>query len=194
MSDYLFDTPWWLLILLVITGGTLFYYGNARLDKTLKRVGLSIIGIAVVLFITSWLIDTPKEKVTRNTKNFVKAVVARDTGALDKLLSPRVSIGTWDKQSILKGVKDYADQFGLKSAHITGMNISDNENVIVVHLAVFSDHDSPAVAVPTVNSKWEFDWEDTEQGWLLRNINCEGVGSMDGDAAQRRYFDRLPTK
>src|SRR5436305_1331900 len=133
MSDYLFDTPWWLLILLLATGGSLFYFGNARLDKTLKRVGLAIAGLAVLLCITSYLVDTPKEKVVRNTKNFVQAVVARDTKTIDKLLSPRVSIGTWDRQAILNGAKIYADQFGLKAAHITGMNVVPNDNVIVVH-------------------------------------------------------------
>jgi hypothetical protein len=192
MSDYLFDTPWWLLTLLVVAGVSLFLFGNARLDKALQRVGLAIIGVAILLCITSWLVDTPKEKVIRNTKAFVKAVVARDTKTLDKLLSPRVSIGTWDKTAILEGAKSYADQFGLKAAHISGMAISDNDNLIVVHIAVFSEHDSPMVPISTINSKWEFDWENTDHGWLLRDIIPEGVGNLDGDSTQRRYFARPP--
>src|SRR5437764_8169317 len=89
MNDLLFDTPLWLLGLLVIVGAALFWSGNNRRDKTLKLVGLAVLLAGVVLGVLSYFIDTDKERAVRQTRQIVAAADRRDWDAFGRLLDPR---------------------------------------------------------------------------------------------------------
>src|SRR4051812_8114590 len=92
MNDLIFDTPLWLLGLLVVVGAALWWSGNNRQDKTLKRLGLVVLLAGVLLGVVSYLVDTDKEGAARQTRQIVSAAERRDWDAFGKLLDPRTHV------------------------------------------------------------------------------------------------------
>src|SRR5215471_10408707 len=121
MREPLFDTPWWLLALLGIVGFALLMSGNARQNKSILRSGIAVLLAGALLTVMSYLVDTPREKVIKGTRALVKAAVDRDKTVLNAELHPNASLAGWKRQQIIDGAVAYADQFGLKSATITGI-------------------------------------------------------------------------
>src|SRR5438874_2004457 len=163
MSEWLFNTPWWMLTAVVIAGVVAWWSGNNRQNKRLKQVGLLVLLLGVVWATVGWAIDTPVEIVRKNTRQFIAAVLARDKTKLDALLHPKAGLYHWGRQDIIDGATAYADQYGLKAAHITQLDPGKPEaGMITVLLTVFSDHESSMVPVTTINSSWTLDWWETD--------------------------------
>jgi 4-amino-4-deoxy-L-arabinose transferase-like glycosyltransferase len=99
-SELLFDTPWWLLALLAVAGAALFISGNARLEKRLKLAGLGLVAAAVLLLALSRLVDTDREKVEKQTRQLMAAVVQRDQQGVRRQLHPQASLGVWNRDDI----------------------------------------------------------------------------------------------
>jgi hypothetical protein len=192
MTQYLFDPPLWLLAALFAAGLTIFWVGNKRLDKTMKWVGLAVLLADVALAVTGYLVDTPAEIVTRQTRQFVQAVVKRDPKTIDALLAPQAQVGIWSKQDIVEGAKDYADRFGLKGAHVTGIEADDHRPQMSTNFVVFSDHDSPTIS-STVRTGWQFDWAQQPDGsWRILRITYVPMKEQDPTAVASQYFNRKP--
>ena len=115
MQDFLFDTPWWAFVMIGIVGVALFMSGNARQNKGALRAGVAVLLVGVLLAITSYLVDTPKEKVLKGTHALVTAAVDRDKATMNAELHPSATLAGWNRQQIIDGAATLADQFGLKS-------------------------------------------------------------------------------
>jgi hypothetical protein len=178
MRDLLFDTPWWLFTLIGIVGISLVMSGNGRQNKGTLRAGIAVLLVGVLLGVLSYLVDTPKEKVLKGTHALVDAAVTRDKATLAANLHPNASLAGWDRQQIIDGAVRYAEQFGLKSATITGT---------VRVMATFQGKDLPYDNVPT---DWQLDWWETSDGkWLLKNITPMGSGNLSGGQMSKQYFN-----
>ncbi len=170
MSDLLFDTPWWLLVLLIGGGAGIWYVGNTRTDAKIKTAGLAVLVLGVVLALLSYFVDTDKEIVARRTRQLVASVVDRNWDVFTSLLDPQTSFaGAYKNRSqIVDGAKKTVEAMGLKSASITSMEVTQNETVITVNLTAVSTlditMDRPAP------SSWRFDWQNTGTGWKLVEI------------------------
>src|SRR5688572_31859403 len=92
MTDYLFDTPYWLLALLAVIGVAILVSANARQDKRLGGIGAAVLALGVVLALVSYFVQTDKEKALSRTRELVTAVEKKDTAALDRLLHPGAQI------------------------------------------------------------------------------------------------------
>src|SRR4051812_33750736 len=125
MRDLLFDTPWWLLTPIGVTGIALLMAGNSRQDRTLIRSGLGVILLGIALAVVSYLVDTPREKVVKGTHALIDAAVARDGQAMANQLHANAVLGGWNRKQIIEGAPVYADRFGLKKATITGMDVKE---------------------------------------------------------------------
>jgi len=181
-----------MVFLLLVAGAVIFWSGNKRLDKTLKIIGLTVALLAILWGIVSWFVDTDREIVMKQTRQFVDAVVRRDMPTMTRLLHPKASMVMWNRDNIITGAKVYSDLYGLKGAHITGMDVEDDKTQITVNFAVFSEHDAAVVPATTVNSTWQFGWVDTTDGWRLMNLVPLKIGNLDQTGAQRQYFERKP--
>jgi hypothetical protein len=123
VRDLLFDTPWWLLTLIGVSGVALFMSGNSRQNKQLLRGGVGVILLGVLLAVVSYLVDTPREKAIKGTHALVAAAVARDGQTLGSYLHPAAALAGWNRKQIIEGAPIYADRFGLKGATITGWTL-----------------------------------------------------------------------
>jgi len=96
-----------------------------------------------------------KEKVIKGTHAILQATVARDKTILAANLHPTRPLPGGGGQQIIDGAVQYADQFGLKSATITGTEIKENPGMITVTMRVigtFQSQKLPYDNVPTTGN------------------------------------------
>jgi hypothetical protein len=169
MNDLLFDTPLWLLGFLVIVGAALFWSGNNRQDKTLKRLGLAVLLAGLVLGVLSYFIDTDKERAVRQTRQIVAAIERKDWDGFSKLLDARTHVLIYNnRDDIVQGAKVTADAIGLKALHVTGMEVEQKDTVINVDFNVLSEQER-SMGRPVVTS-WRFVYQNFGAGWKLDTI------------------------
>jgi hypothetical protein len=184
MTDLLFSTPWWLPTAIILAGVFLFITGNARQMGGQRNAGLGLIGLAIVLILVSWLVETDRERVTRESRELVKSVEGRDWTKMRSLLDPRVSLGISsatiysNREDLVKGAQAKAEQYGLKSVIITSLDAEQTQTIITVTLTVLTDQD--ATMGRPVTSSWQFEWEQLGKEWALYRITCLGIGSEKG--------------
>jgi hypothetical protein len=168
MNDLLFDTPLWLLGLLIIVGATLFWSGNNRQDKTLKRLGLAVLLIGILMGAMSYFVDTDKEAAQRRTRQIVTAVDRKDWVALGKLLDPQTHAIIYNNPTdIVEGAKRTADFIGFKGLRIIGTEVEQKDTVINVYLKVLSEQERSGGPVLT---NWRFVYQNFGNGWKLDSI------------------------
>jgi 4-amino-4-deoxy-L-arabinose transferase-like glycosyltransferase len=170
MSDLLFDTPWWLLAILIGGGGYIWYVGNTRMEKSWKIGGIAVAALGLLLILTSWLVVTDKEYCDKRTRQIVEAASHRDWPALEKLLDPQSSVEAiyTDRDQIIAGAQKTVDKIGLTSASITSMQVKQTDTVITADVSILSYQDI-TMGRPIITS-WRFDWENTGGGWRLVRI------------------------
>jgi len=179
MADLLFDTPYWLLGLLVLLGVGLFISGNSRQEARVRTAGLGVIALAVLLVLLSYFIDTDKEKVAKQTRELVTAVQKRDRATLDRLLHPRASMLWMTKPDIIDKAVWGADQYhldniGVSSIDTTQPNPTEIETQITVSTHVeFGGYSGEAP------SSWRLTWQRTGSGWQLTDIKATKLPGVD---------------
>ena len=190
MKDILFDTPFWMLAGLAIVGISLFVAGNNRVDRTLRNVGLGVMAAGLLLFLMSWLVDTDKEKCVKNTRALVHAVQERDWPTFEKLVSPRCTVRLpvagvvyRSKDELRKATEIAADKFGLRNNTVTGVQVNDTGDFIKIGLGVLSEGN---IGAPLVTS-WELEWQDTDNGWELTDLNALRIGNDSGSEMQHHF-------
>ncbi len=193
MTRLLFDTPWWFPALLVGVGVALFWNGNCRLDKQLRRVGIGVIAAGVLVVLLSYFVDTDLEKAVNQSKALTRAVEKRDWTALRAILDPGTTLtvagGSFqmyaNRDEIVSGAQQAVERFGVSSVHILGTDAEENGPVINVAMRVASEHDvSMGRPIP---STWRFDWQKSGDAWALVQIVNITVANLSGDNAGRQF-------
>jgi hypothetical protein len=182
MSDYLFDTPYWVLGVVGVVGIALLVSANARQDKRLRSVGLGLLGVAVLLGLLSVFVDTDKEKVNQRTRQLVTAIEKKDKATVERLLHPKARLGGRDgmtKPEIVERTGTAIDQFNIKGIRITAMDTrpADAGDIEVI-LSATADMDLQ-VWSGGMPSDWRLVWENTGTEWQLRDIIPMKIPTMD---------------
>ena len=184
MKDFLFDAPLWVLCVLVAAGIAIWWAGNNRVDKPMKRIGLLVLLAGIALALTSFVFDTDAEKVTRKTEQLVDSINARDWKTFESILDPRTSFTIYkNRDDIVAGAKLTTDAIGLKSARITGMNVDKKDTVITIDLKALSEQDR-TMGRPIL-SEWRFDWQNFGTGWKLMTITPLRSDQVSAEEIQR---------
>jgi hypothetical protein len=190
MKDFFFDAPLWILCVLVAAGVAIWWAGNNRVDKPMKRIGLVVLLAGIALAGVSFFFDTDAEKVTRKTEQLVQSINARDWTTFESLLDPRTRFAFYgDRDTIVKGAKQTADDIGLKSARVTGMTVNKQDTVISIDLRAISEQDR-TMGRPVVTD-WRFDWQNLGTGWKLMTITPLKGEQVTAEEIQRN-LSRLP--
>lgn len=192
MRDFFLATPWWVFVGLAVLAVFLLVSGNNRQDKQLKRAGLGVLVLGLILFAVSWLIETPPEIARRQTKEFVDAVMKRESEPLERLLHSNASLAKWNKADIVYGAKSYAEQFGLTGNMISGMEIDEQAGMVVVTLSNITSFESSRAPIGTMPNHWELNWLETSGGWKLKDITLIGIGQTDARDVKSLYFSGKP--
>jgi hypothetical protein len=191
MQDFFFQIPWWAPASLIAAGIGIWVWGNNRLRIREKRIGLALVLLAVLLSAISYFVDTPSETVDRLTRQFVSAVVARDTARTGELLHPDAIAFNWDRQDIINGAQYYAEKTGLTGARVTGLQVAKDGPDLVSYLNVWSDHaGGPELPATNLTSQWKLVWAGQGKSWRLIEIVPLQIGTVQGDQVQHTYLER----
>jgi len=177
LSQLLFDTPWWLPTGIALAGVVLFFYANVRREWKLRNAGAGVVLLAILLAAISYGVDTDIEKVNKRTKQFVTAVNERDWTTFRSLLDTRTSFAIYrNADELTSGAEKTSDAIGLKSVTVFSMEPQQTDTLITVYLAVWSTQDFTMLR--PIKSNWQFDWQETSEGWVLRTIRPLGGDSL----------------
>lgn len=192
MDRWLFETPWWLLSAIAIAAVALLVSGNNRQNSRIKAAGLIVLGLAAALWAVSYFIETPREIATRQTREWVTAVVAKDSATLDRHLHPKASLERWNREDILTGAVKYADQYGLESATILSLDSAPNPVEVETNITVLSRHDAKRSIVSTINSSWRLIWVKDGDRWVIQSIEPLKIGQSEKGQFRNDLFGRSP--
>jgi hypothetical protein len=182
MTDLLFATPWWLPTAIIVAGIVVFISGNKRQKIGMRNTGAGLLLLAVALMAVSYLVETDREKVTRQTRELVKAVETRDWPKMQSMLDARVSLATVmgpiyaNRDLVVQGAKDSVEHYGLKSVMVKSVEAGEGSTDITVSMDVFSVQD--ATMGQLVPSSWQLDWSQNGKDWVLFRITCLKIGNQ----------------
>src|SRR3984885_1566918 len=167
LDHLLFETPWWLPTSLIGMGIAIFLAGNRRQEKKVMTIGIVLALLGISNALVSYFVMTDMEKVVARTKQLVVSVNNRDWETFRSLLDPQTSLdGYHNRDQLVAGAKATAQQIGLKSVRITGLNTQQRDTLIIVNIRAFSEQDAAGPAV----TDWQLQWQNFGNGWLLYNI------------------------
>jgi hypothetical protein len=182
MTRYLFDTPYWLLALLAIVGVGLLVSANARREKRLAWAGGLALFVAALLVLLSLIVETDKEKVVARTRELVRAIEAKDTATMDRLLHPGAKLVGTDlkKADIIDVAPRDVERYQLKNIRIA---LEDPKQVSAGMIDVTGTitADAPGIGIMGTPTDWQFSWIKTPDGWRVRDIRPLkfSIGSID---------------
>ena len=192
MTNLLFSTPWWLPTLLIGVGAVLFWTGNRRQESGVRSVGLALIGLALVVCMVSYCVDTDLEKCVKRSKALVYDVEKQDWAGMQAILDPHCTVSVLnsaelyaDRATIINAAKAAVDRYGVKNVRIFSTNAEQTGSLITITLGVLSDHDN--VGVGTINTAWQLDWQQSGDHWSLVRITNLKIGNTTGDAASQQF-------
>lgn len=190
MTDLLFDTPWWLPLLVAGVGVILFVTGNKRVENKVRYTGLAVIGLAGVLVAVSYLVDTPTETAERKTNEFVKAFNAQDWQAFGSVLESDTVVSLHSlplytgRDDIVEAGKNAYTRYGFKSTNALMSSAERADTVITVTITILTQEGTMG---RTFNSDWAFEWQQSADGWTLVEIRCLQIGRETGESMRRMF-------
>jgi hypothetical protein len=192
MSDLLFASPWWVPTCIFGIAIVLFISGNKRQQPRVRNAAIAVALLGVLLIALNYFVETDKEKVLRHTRELVTAVQDRDWNKMKSLLSPQVSLGTpkgtvySNRDVLLKGATDSVEQYQLKSASITSLDVEQTQTVITATLNVWTVQD--ATYGRPLPSGWQLVWEQTGNDWTLSQITCVSIANESVDNLATKFL------
>ena len=192
VKTLLFDTPWWLPTAIVTVGAVVFYSANKRQEGRLRTVGIGVVLLGVVLAAVSYFVDTDLEKAVKRTKQLVGAFEKKEWETMRSLLHPKASLGILnfpatlynDRDTIVAKAKEASEKYNFKRVMVTGTEARQDQTLITVTINVISEQDGP---VGTVTSTWQFDWQETADGWYLYDIRAVQIGRMESQQIAPKF-------
>lgn len=179
MTDFLFDTPYWFLGLLIVVAVALWLSGNARQETRLKTAALAAFLLSAGLFLLSYFVDTEKEKVQKRTRQVVEAVEKKDKTTLNTLLHPNATMLWMAKADIVDKVGSAVDEYHLSNIRINALDAEQPaKNQINADVSVTAHVENSGGAFDPPSS-WQLVWEKTNQGWQLREIRAVKIPGID---------------
>jgi hypothetical protein len=185
MTDLIFHTPWWLPTLIALAGVVLFVTGNQRVENRVRLAGVGVIGLAILLALVSYFVDTPRETAERKSRDLCYAFERADwptmTSILDRgtnISAPGASIYA-NRDEIVSAAKKAHERYGFKTVRVLSTSTEQQDTLITVDLVLLTEQS--AAYVNTLNSEWQFDWEKRQDGWVLSEIRALKIGNATGD-------------
>lgn len=174
LTDLVLHVPWWAAALLALAGAALAVVGNRRLDKTMQRLGVALVLLAVVLAILHAIFPSQREILEKRTRQIVAAIDHKDWSALHNLLETNTALGTASRtlatgrDTITSLTKSASETYGLKSIWISGIQSRRTDTLITVSVDVVSNQDE-TLDRPVASSA-QFDYQENGDDWVLEKI------------------------
>jgi len=198
LEDVLFAPEWWMLVAGTLLAVVAFVLGNRRLDNKLMASSGVLLLFVGIWWLIGWSVETSREAALGGTRRFIAAVVARDERLMIELLSPAATLGAFNRDDIASSAKVYAEQFGLKSALITGSELEERGSQVNCTIRVISQHEGGQRNSPdTLPTDWQFTWgkmpESDGGNWKIVQITPIRIGNQEVSGIVGRFFTRRPS-
>jgi len=165
MNELLFDTPLWILLGLVGVGVTVFLVGNNRVNTQIRLAGLVALLLGMTLWLSSYFIETFKEKCESRTHDIADAVDAQDCDGLGRLIDTGTQFGGLRGRGMSKILETAASEIGFKGLTVIGTTTQATDATADVSLRVLAEVNT---SVPPTT--WLFQYEKRSDGILLSRI------------------------
>jgi hypothetical protein len=191
MTDWLFDTPWWLPVLIAGIGVVVFVSGNKRLDSKVRMAGLAVIALAVLLVAVSYFVDTPRERAVNQTRELCYAFERADWPTMSRILDPSATVTVLsapiyaNRDELIAAAKTAHEKYGFRSVRVLNTNSEQVQSQITVTLTLLTEQNT-AIA-NTLTSQWQFEWQESRDGWTLVEVRALKIGNAQ-DAQMRPMF------
>lgn len=192
LTDYLFDTPWWLPSLIGVVGAVLAYTANKRQETRLRTIGLLVILLAATLAVVSYLVDTDLERAEKQTRRLVNAFEEEDWAMFRAMLDRNTSLGVLNGVTLYRGgdqiaakAREASDKYGFRAVNVTSMKSRQDQTLITVTIAVISTQD--VTAMRPITSTWEFDYVESADGWYLNEVRAVEIGRQQGQGMESMF-------
>jgi hypothetical protein len=214
MLQLLAHTPWWLVVVILLTGAIALYYDNRKNTKHIGKIGLIVFTAGVLLGAAHFLIDTDPERMESNTRQIVADIDAQNWPGLQTMFDSQTNLdfsglappglsNVQGAEKIAQLMQAEAKQIGLKRAVLTGTRIEQNGDLIVVAFNIASWQQ--ATGDPVVTS-WQFNWRNRDGRWVvdsIKAIDLSGISAappapteetaQSAAAAPLKFVELLPT-
>jgi len=186
MTDLLLSPPWWLYCFVIAIGLFVWVSGNKRTDRRSRWIGIGVMLLGAVMAAMSFLIETDAQKVDRESKELVQAVVDQNWSKFQSLLAPdaRLSIEGLaplfhSRDEVVAGAKLGVNRYGLRGASAGVEETKKQDYIISTTVRVYSTGDvDPGHPLP---SRWQFDWIKGPDGrWVISEIRAIEIGTSKG--------------
>jgi hypothetical protein len=191
MTDLIFQTPWYLPILIAGVGVVLFLTGNARVEKRIRTAGLAVVCLGILLAVVSYLVDTPRETAEKRSRELCYAFEKADWPTMTSMLDTGTSVTVLGnpvyatRDEIIAAAKRAHAQHGFKSVRVLRANAEQQDTLITVDLMLLTEQSS--AIVQTLNSEWQFIWEKRQEGWVLTEVRAVKIGNATGDSMKPMF-------
>jgi hypothetical protein len=182
LFNFFAEMPWYIPTTLVLVGGIVLYTGMNRLNERLRSGGAIALILGLLLFVTSWSLESDREKVTSLSRQLVKNVEKRDWTALEELLHPKVKVAVFrGREVVVEAIKLAVNRSDLKSTTITSVSAKPQGNaVIMVQIQVYAD----TAVVGSAVTNWQMEWDKLGGRWQATEITPLGGPSISSDALE----------
>jgi hypothetical protein len=160
----------------------------------MRNIGLGVIVLGVLLFLISWIVDTPEEKCVKRTKQLVQAVEKRDWDSFNKLVLPRCRLSILgapgssfyrSREEILAGAREGTERWDVKTARVYKSEAKTNIDYISVDIDVYSEQTQGYMQ--SLTTSWQLDWQDTPDGWMCQEVIAKRIGNQGGEQLRRVF-------
>lgn len=188
-GDVVFDTPWWLPVLIVAIGTFVFVSGNRRQQAGTRNAGAGIIFLAILIVLLTLFVDTPKKIARRESRQLIESAVNGDWTTFQSLLEPDAGLRMLgsstlyaDAKELTAAAKAGTQRVHLKEAHIRSMEVTESGSMVTTTLALLTEQEE--AAAPVLQSTWQFEFQQTAGLWRIHEIRAIQIGELSGDEAE----------
>jgi hypothetical protein len=182
--DFLYDTPWWLLLLLFAIGGLFAWSGYSKRDKLIGGIGLSLLLAGIALYALSRMVETDPKQVVRRSGELVAAVERGDWTGVGTYLEPNATVSMpgsknfcEDRQQVLTKGKKYAEMAGTLRLNVTRIDPKPQGTQYTTEVSVYI---SASRGEGTNLTVWRFTWHREGKVWMVQAIEAIQLGLDPG--------------
>jgi hypothetical protein len=172
MLDWFYEIPLWIPVTLAIGGLILFWTGLQRLEARLRVAGMIVVIAAIALGAASWILESDREIVERQTRELLASIDKRDWNKTEQLLHPDFAIaGFGNRQQILADLKRYSQEYELQNVRVFNVKAAKPNPKIIATLTMLAELQKS----PTGLIGWQLEWEKTSAGWQLLSADSPTI-------------------